>query len=213
MATKTMTMHELLVAIKMTKKRLDAYNLISGTAFISTATRNQLESNKDEAESVRTTLIANLQKVTALISNLDEYEKVRASVNATTKFTVGGKEMTISDAIKLKENIGYRKQLLNKLKDEYAAATKNVSNENRALTTRLDKNYAYASDALPETIQAMTAAKETEYSKNETVLVDPNKVSEYIEKLTEEIDNFEGTLDAALSYINAVTQVEVTLAD
>lgn len=213
MATKTMTMHELLVAIKMTKKRLDAYNLISGTAFIATATRNHLESNKDEAEAVRTTLTANLQKVNALISNLDEYEKVRAMVNATTKLTIGGKEMTISDAIKLKENIGYRKQLLNKLKDEYASATKTVSENNRMLTARLDKNYAYASDALPETIQAMTAAKDTEYAKNETVLVDPNKVSEYIEKLAEEIDNFEGQLDAALSYINAVTQVEVTLAD
>ena len=206
-------MHELLVAIKMTKKKLDAYNLISGTAFIATAVRNQLESNKDEAESVKTTLTANLQKVNALISNLDEYEKVRATVNATTKLTVGGKEMTISDAIKLKENIGYRKQLLNKLKDEYASATKTVSDSNRMLTARLDKNYAYASDALPETIQAMTAAKDTEYAKNETVLVDPNHVAEYIEKLAEEIDNFEGQLDAALSYINAVTQVEVTLAD
>ena len=162
---------------------------------------------------MKTTLTANLQKVNALIYNLDEYEKVRATVNATTKLTVGGKEMTISDAIKLKENIGYRKQLLNKLKDEYASATKTVSDSNRMLTARLDKNYAYASDALPETIQAMTAAKDTEYAKNETVLVDPNKVSEYIEKLTEEIDNFEGQLDAALSYITAVTQVEVAMAD
>lgn len=215
MATKEMTLHELLVAIKMTKKKLEAINILhsNGTAFIATTLRSSVETGSEDIEDAKTKLVSNLQKTIALISNLEEYEKVRAATNAVTKVRVGDTEMTISDAIKMKENIVFKKSLLNSLKDEIAGAKKEVSRNNTRLQERVDRAYAIVDGATPEVVEAMTKAKEADYAKNETVLLDPNNISDVIEKLTDEIDNFEGSIDSALSYINAVTKVTVTLAD
>ena len=213
MTTKKMTLHELLVAIKMTKKKIESCLGLDGTAFISIGTRGAIEQDVAKTDSVKTTLTGNLQKITALIANLETYEKARALANATTTVRVGDVDMTISDAIKAKENIAYKKSLLGNLKSELASATASCSRSNTNLLARLDKAYSVAADATAEAIEAMAKAKEAEYNKNETILIDPNGVEKVIAKLSDEIDAFEAQIDSALSYINAVTTVEVTFED
>ncbi len=213
MATKEMTLHELLVEIKMTKKKIDARLTMGGTAFVTTTTPGYSATHKEDVETVEKTLRANYQGISALISNLTEYERVRAYTNATTKLKVGDNEMTISDAIKFKDTIAVKKDLLTKLKDEYSMATRTCTAENNRLESRLDKVYPISTDATPEAIAAMQTVRESEKAKCETILLDPIKIDEVIKSLENEIDEFESQIDSALSYINAVTTVTVTLAD
>ena len=209
MATKSMTMHELLVSIKMTKKKLQA---IEETSNTSVTMITAAEASADVTE-VTATLLSNYQTRAALISNLEAYEKARAITNAQTMVKIGDRDMTVSDAIKEKENIKYKKALLQRMKLELGRVQSIATAENNKLKDKLEKAYPIGSDTTPDGIDAMTKARDAEFEKHKTVVIDPNNFAEKIEKLSAEIDTFEASVDAALSYINAVTTVTVNLAD
>lgn len=212
MAKKVMTMHELLVNIKTTKKRLESLEMGNGAGKNLTMVA-AMKASGDPSDII-STITSNYQTRISLIRNLEAYEKARATINATTKVKVGNVEMTISDAIKEKENIRWKKNLLSRMQLEITQVQAAIATENEKIMTRIERSYPISAESTPDTMDAMKKAREAEYEKCMITLIDPNKIAtEAIPKLDAEISEFEAAVDAALSYINAITTVEVELAD
>ncbi|MDP5275545.1 hypothetical protein [Chengkuizengella axinellae] len=90
--------------------------------------------NKQYEEKVR----SKLQSVRDLMDNRKFIMSAIVESNAKTVCEVAGMKMTVADAIERKNNIKYDKQLLQKLKSDFARANDNIELKNVEVEKRLD---------------------------------------------------------------------------
>ena len=120
--------------------------------------------------------------------------------------------MTVAEAIERKTSIQYDELLLDKMKNQYVAATSIVERENNRVDAQLDELIAtlVGKDSQKKLSEDDQRNVEIPYRKaNEYELVDPLNLNDKIKKLEAEIDDFKSNVDTALSISNATTFVEV----
>ena len=207
--TRTMTMHQLLAEIKLTKAKLDN---MTTKLFVSYKKHGDTAIDNVPVEKAEEIMKGNLDSIRHLISNLTAYETVRYKSNANTSVEINGKTMTVADAIKRKENIKYEEALLNELERQYKGASRNISTENAKLEANAKskveaiKTDSMSADSLMEIMKA-------DIENNTYEMVDPNNIVELIRTMKEDINGFKTEVDAALSTSNALTVVEVKTYD
>lgn len=147
----------------------------------------------------------------ALISRKEKIKSAIVKANSITIVKVGSLDMTIAQAINMRSTIQLKKGLIDQLKSRQRAALSSLNKNNDVVNQNCQEilNAAFGRD------QSKIDAKDIEnvsgpYLKaNEFKLFDPLKVQEKIDKLEEEVFEFETQVDAALSEINAVTTIEI----
>ena len=207
--TRTMTMHQLLAEIKLTKSKLD--NMTS-KLFVAHKKHGDAVVDSVPVEKAEQIMRGNLDSVRHLISNLTEYETIRYKSNANTNVEIAGKMMTVADAIKRKENIKYEKNLLDELERQYKGVTRNISTEN----AKLEMNAKSKVDAIKTdsmSAESLMEIMKADIEANTYEMIDPNNIVELIRSMKEDINSFETEVDAALSTSNALTVVEVKTYD
>lgn len=176
--------------------------------FITTAVGGKHPTGKAIQE-VTTTLEASLQSVQTLIAQRQVLKSAVVKSNAITTVTVAGVTMTVAEAIERKGSIILEKQLLNQLKGQLAQVNAHVEKTNIDVQRRLETLLQTAVGKDRKVDEAEIAAIKGPFlASNEATAVDPNKLTEVIEKLQASIDSFEEEVDYALSEVNATTQIE-----
>lgn len=207
--TKTITMHQLLADIKLTKSKLES---IDNKLFVSSKKHADTTIQDMPIEKVNGILTGNLDSIRHLISNLTAYETARYLSNSSTMVEIGGMNMTVADAIKRKENIVYEEKLLRALENQYKSIQRNINNANEKVQadakSRID---AVKTDSMSAT--ELMALMQTDIDNNTVEIVDPNNIADVISEMRDAIEKFKTNVDAALSTSNAITTVTVTLYD
>lgn len=132
-------------------------------------------------------------------------------VNAETMIEIGGKKMTIADAITRKNIVNIKKHLWAKINAERTAtmATVNRNNETMEANVKQLLEVALGKDNVKVGSDEVKSIRDPYVKVNEVKMVDALGVDKLLEDLSKEIEDFELEIDFTLSNINAVTFFEI----
>ena len=160
-------------------------------------------------EDFTTSALSSYQSVLDLIERRSKIKSAIVASNAITEVEVAGEKMTVAEAIERKISIDYETKLLRTLKTQFGNAKSTAVTQNVLLEDRIDK---YIEAMLGKEAKAkkddFTEMIEPIRTANEYSLVDPLKIEEKINALSERIENFNSEVDAVLQVSNCVTWIE-----
>jgi hypothetical protein len=155
--------------------------------------------------------VADYTSVLDLIERRKQIKSAIVASNAKTEVEIDGCLYTVADAIERKNNIGYEKALLSRMKTQVNNAIVDMVSKNNNVDSNLDR--------LLETMlgkdNAKNVDKETnEFSvqyrdANEYEILDPLSIEVKIRNLELAIENFESEVDYVLSESNTITKIEI----
>lgn len=145
---------------------------------------------------------------------IERKNKIKSAVvlkNGETKVSVGGKQMTIADAINYKTLIKFKKQLIETVKKKHLQAVGKMNKGNESVNENCQKllEVTFGKESVKVGEKDLDAVRKPFLEANEFHLCDPLKVDETVEKIEKEVSDFEAEVDAVLSEINAVTIIEI----
>ena len=150
-----------------------------------------------------------IQSLTDMLNTRDALKAAIIQSNAVTKITIGGKEVTVAQAIEQKRSIVLRQNLLAKVKSQVnlgnALLVKRTAEFEGGLSVKLDTLLGRDRATKGEDVEGITKPLR---ERGEPSLLDPVGMVAYSEKLDTEIDDFLTEVDFALSESNARTEVE-----
>jgi len=205
-----LTIHEALCEIKVADKRIG--DAIDNCAFCASNKESSPKVNGIPVKEFEDDVKAKYQSIQDLIKRTEKIKAALSLSNAATKVTVCGKEMTVAEAIYMMQyGILTKMNLLRSMESKLGAAQLVIASENgRKLDERLDKYiqsvYGSKEKITPEELDK--ASKDFK-ARNEYKLVDPLKITDKIEALKKEIDEFQAAVDSAIQISNATTYIEI----
>lgn len=207
----TFTVTEALVKLKLAQKKIEQATAYTLTGIIGSKGANTVApAGFKNTEDYKSEVKKRLDSVSGLIEFRDRLKKALVESNAKTTVTVGKSSMTVAEAIETKNSIESRKTLLNKLVNDWNSLENLVNQKNSNLEVRADQ---YVTQLFQQNAGATDADKATArrnfIDNNTNVIVTHDATKNYIEKLKQEIDEFESNVDVALSVVNATTKVSV----
>ena len=208
--TMKMTVLEALSKIKVLNKRVDS--TIGEVNLVTTVKKNETKINgKDRAEYEKE-MIGSYQKAVDLINQINAIKSAINKYNAETMITVGGKKMTIAEAIYMKKyGIENLESLLEKLRNQFNNAMYRLTDENgRQLEQKVDKYLISLPGADGKLSPATQEMIDHWREENTTILVDPSDISAKIAELEKQIDDLESGVDSAIQVANATHVIEIT---
>jgi len=158
---------------------------------------------------------ADLQSVRALIERRRAIKGAIVLANALTQIKVGGREMTIAEAIERKMSIKLDRDLLLKLRTDQAKTLVWLKDENASVQKRLDavlSQYDPTADTL-DAAGKFKAVAEPFLNTYEARLHDPLSIDGIIRDLDDEIDLFNEEIDIALTEANVRTVIQIPGGD
>lgn len=196
MATQTLSVLEALNRLSVAKKRVDRVLNVPAAIVVGPA-------EKDKAEVFKAKANASYQQATALIQNYRNIKSALVISNAKTMVTIGGKTITVAEAIERKTSIDQFQNLLASLKKSYCDSEILYRRE----LQKMEDNLTAAINTA-----AGNAIDVDKYRKNQSpAIVGLDKLDEKIQELEAEIDEFLSQVDIVLTTSNAKTQIEVDL--
>lgn len=152
-------------------------------------------------------------KYQSLMDLINRREKLKALImksNATTMVKIGSKEMTVIEAIEMKNTIQYKNALLNVLRNQRQQVTQECESHKAKVKQMIESNISSICNRDikpdPSTIQDLTDM----LWKNDPVeIYDPINLDKTIEVLNNEIEDFTLNVDFALSESNSLNYIEV----
>ena len=161
-------------------------------------------------------LQANKDRVTSLADSVLTLKKKVNESNNRTFVTIGGRSMTVADAIIEKSLIANKEALLSLYRSGYknaadAVVKREIKNEEKieALVSGLVTALASATTEAKEAIQtSIENIRNNERKNSKTEIFDPCNIKGEIEKLEKEIQDIKHELDYVLSTSNTQTQID-----
>ena len=120
--------------------------------------------------------------------------------------------MTVAEAIERKESIQFEKDLLSHMTSQYNSSVSKMNTENEKVQLKLDEllNTSLGKEGKQKASEDEINIISRPYlDQNELVLVNPLEIHKEIEKLKEEIEQFEMEIDFTLSESNTITKIEI----
>ena len=156
-----------------------------------------------------------MQSILSLEARIDEIKYKIDQSNLVTMIKIGSREMTIQEALVLKNSITLKKERLKKMKSLYTTAKIEYNDAVEENRKKIDKEVSentaaiLGSSSKPDTgiEERIKESVERTYS---VVFIDPLSLEQEIAKLESEIEEFESNVDYALSESNSQTFIEIT---
>lgn len=208
--TMKMTVLEALSKIKVLNKRVDS--AIREVTLVTTVKKNETKINGKDRADYEKEMVGSYQKAVDLINQINAIKAAINKYNAETMITVGGKKMSIAEAIYMKQyGLKNMESLLGRLRDQFNNAMFRLTDENgRQLDQKVDKYRLSLSGAdgklSPEAQDMIDHWRDV----NTTILVDPSNISAKIAELEKQIDDLESGVDSAIQVANATNVIEIT---
>lgn len=205
-----LTIHRALTELKVLNSKID--RAISDVVIVAPNRKSNIEIGGMAIGEYSKVMQASFDKVIGLINYRNKLKAAVVHSNSITRVLIGGKRMSVAEAIERKASIQLEQNLLTKLKNQYSKAVSIVAVNNDALPEKLE---AYLINILgskdkhsPDEVKLHT---DTFLKRNEWEVLDPISVKKAIEKLEEGIEEFTTDVDAVLSESNATTYIEVSI--
>lgn len=154
---------------------------------------------------------ASINSVNDLIRKRNERKSKLIQANAETHLEIAGKEYTIATAIERKNSIEYEKAFLSKLKKVYNETLEIISKEDSRVKSRLEDkiDIILGSGDRKDSEELITAITKKSDEEDGYIIVDPLNLKEIIDKMEEEIINFESEVDIKLTIANSTSFIEL----
>lgn len=215
MTQEKMTVHAALAELKTMDGRIE--KAIQGSYFVTAVKKSTEKINGVKVAEFKNKMKSDYQKVDDLIKRRNAIKRAVVLSNATTIVTIGDKQFTVAEAIEMKNHgIEFKRNLLDEISIQYEAAQNNIArNSGEALEKRAEKYITDIINAQPKDskmsvdTEAMKNLRATYLDNNSFELIDPLGVTDVIERLDNEINDFLVKVDSALSVSNALTIVEI----
>lgn len=208
--SKTITLNEALAKIKLLNKKVaDKTNKLKLTSYASKNSETEKKNNKLKKDFIEKGK-SDLQEIQDLIKNIKEIKGKLVIANATNYVTVAGVQYTIAEAIERKNSIQREIDLLQHISTDYHADKRYVDSINQQNQTRLDTriNTLLGNSDRKDCKDLIDAI--TENAKNEEFeVVNESIVSDLIDKMQEEINDFISNVDVQLTIANSTVTIEI----
>lgn len=195
--------------LKLIKKRME--KALEGVSFFGVSTGgkpvNGYTSNDEFIQKAQSAF----DSYRALAERYSAIKSAIAVSNATTKITVGGKEMTVAEALERLRNLPQEEYFLMKLKGDYNMAVSFQERKNTEANEKLERflTSTYGSKEGKLTEEQYNAVAEPFLRQFTATLVHPEKMKEKIDELENDLETFKAEVHYALNRSNAVTLIEV----
>jgi hypothetical protein len=156
-----------------------------------------------------TDIRSNWSSVNDIISR---YEKIKFAIlksNSETKVKIGSKEYTVAEAIAMKDCIQYRKNLLDKLKQDRTTTLNAITYHQNNLQNKVDVLLQNNFKEKSITEDDIRSIRDTYLKNNEIKSIDPLRLDALLQKLESEYDDFMTNINFCLSESNAITNIIV----
>ena len=215
MQTREITLTEALAELKLLNKKIEKklfeMDMTNNLVDYVIGSNKTLELSGEDPETFSREAQSSLDSLSQLIENRNTLKSVIAKTNAITEVTINGKVYTIVEAIERKNNIKLEKKLLGILEGQYRNTYDRVQQLNARAEEEADRIIESKisnenKNSSPEDIKRL---RDFIVSSKKAKLVDPLKLKDIIEKMNEDIDEFERNVDVALSIVNAQTKITI----
>lgn len=211
MTQQKMNVHKALCEVKMLDKRIAEE--INNAVFCGANKHMDKKISGKSIEEAKTSMRSEYNKIDDLIRRRNAIKKAISLSNAIAKITVGDKEMTVAEAIELKNSgILHKQDLLATLSTQYDHAKSVIESSNGDRLSQQADNYIvsmYGSKEKTADNAEINEARRVYIENNSYELVEGFDVEKAIASLKTEIDMFVANVDSALSTSNAVTMIEI----
>lgn len=211
MTTETMTVHKALSELKIIGNRIE--DAINESVFVRANKHSNEKINGVSIQEFSNQIKSGWKKVDDLIRRRNAIKKAVDLSNAIIKVKIGNDEMTVAEAIAMKNSgIIYKQQLLAVLKNQYINAVKITEKENGEELQQKAENYVIG---LFGNKEGKTNNDEIEKTKQQFIksntyeLIDPISIKDKIDVLEKEIYEFTTEVDSELSTSNAITEITI----
>lgn len=209
-----MTVHQALCARKILENRIR--DTLASMNFVSYKKHGDTQVQGIKTEDFVANCKADYQSLKDLMRRYVAIKNALVVSNATTKVTVLGVEYTVAEVIEMLRNgVNMMNGMISTASSSYKLATRSVEQLNATLDTRAD-NYVVGQfgNADKKNISEDMRKARQDYVTNQTVeIVDPLKVVDIINSMTEFRDKFKIEADSALSVSNATTKITIEYGD
>ena len=228
------TIHRALSMIKTTKARIEKEIYDENTAWVRVSRGQEDNISGVSIKEIKRDIQSRYDKVVALIENYIKLKSAvirsNAGVRENTeifKTKVAEKSLTVAEIIDLQDvvygktkNSGFKSKLLEKMKKDYAQAQMEFDN----IQEKVDEEIKQYINSLAgrkkdddetdfSTKSVIEATSKMLHEQKDPCLVDPLKIADKISALENEVENFRIEADSVLSEQNALTTIDVDLAE
>ena len=210
MTTETLTIHRALSELKIIDSRIN--KAISEGIFVTANKHSNAKINGMTIPEVQDFMKSSLYSITSIITRKNAIKRAVDLSNATTKVTINGVDMTVVEAINLKNHgLESKQALVNAMKKQYTLAINKATSDNNTLNERAESYVIgmYGGKDTKTDQSTITKAKQEFIEMNTIDIVDGVNILKVIKSLEEEIFNFTAEVDAILSESNAITQITI----
>lgn len=204
-----MTLHKALAELKLIDKKLSKKIVEFNPVGLHIKGRlvNDIHKQEDFERDVK----ADAESINDLFERKIKIKAAIVKVNGETTVTIGGKVMTIADAINRKSIIGVKKELLKVVVTRYNAVIGKMNVSNERLNERLDKYLIelFGKEKVEAKDANVEGAIKTFREMNEFLLCDPIKANDTAIAIDKEIMDFESEVDYVLSETNSTTFIYI----
>ena len=152
---------------------------------------------------------ASFQSLTDLEKRIIQIKTKIDQSNFVTKVVVAGKEMTVLEAIEMKNFVELKEERLLLLKRQLKSAREAFEEAEKKNRERIEKNVSDQTSAGTKDAALEAKVKESIESLYPVNMIDPIKTEEKIKEDEKFLENFKGEIDFVLSESNSLTYIEI----
>jgi hypothetical protein len=152
---------------------------------------------------------AGFQSLTDLEKRIVQIKTKIDQSNFVTKVKVAGEEMTVLEAIELKNFVDLKETKLLTLKLQLRKAKDSYEEAERKNRERIEKNVADQTAAGTKDAALEAKIKESIENMYPIVMIDPIKLEEEVKKEEKFLEDFKNEIDFVLSESNSTTYIEI----
>lgn len=151
----------------------------------------------------------NFDSINALLNRKTVIKNAIIKKNAEVVVEIGGKSMTLAEAINNKTFIEDKRVLLNQLMYQYNNAIRELERAEIAYQDKLDKHIemTFGKDQ-KDKMKGTEDVFEFFNKNNKPSFIDPIKLKDVIDELSNDIDTFEAQVDFVLTRANIINDIE-----
>ena len=200
-----MSLHRIIAEIKAIETKL---TMLPNVAFVYQAL------NADEATHAEhvTKSQSSYDSTVAAITNLATLKSARNKANSLTTVTIGGKQMTIDEALAQKAALVHKQTLIRSLQTQFTNGQRALDASQQQIEARVAQQLASmftgTRKASDEEVKVIRSSVE---GAQKIKLLHAENLKANLEALTKEVADFQTEVDYVLSEANALTVVEVPM--
>lgn len=228
------TIHRALSMIKTTKARIEKEIYNESAAWVRVARGQDDNIRGVSIKEIKRDIQSRYDRVVALIENYIKLKSAvlrsNAGIHSNTeifKTKVAEKSLTVAEIIDLQDTVygktkksGFKSMLLEKMTRDYIQAQREFDDmqlkadaEVRQYINTISGRKKDDDETDSATKSLIEATSKMLHEQKDPCLIDPLKIAEKITALTNELENFRTEADSVLSEQNALTMIDVDLAE